>query len=211
MASVDITLQDTEFLALLQRISHYTEDFRPLLLRLGIYMMRSIDKNFRAEGRPREWERLSEATLKRRRKGGRGARILQDTGRLRLSVVRADKGADGAVWDLTKTSLTMGSNLEYANIHQKGGVIKMPPRRMTLTFAKSKGKTLFASSTGKIKGRRHKILKTTTVTLSGHEIHIPARPYLLFQDEDSKGVARVMSTYLEQVLRPAAALWEDRT
>lgn len=211
MAALDISLQDAEFQALLQRISHYTDDFGPLMLRLGIVMMRSVDKNFRAQGRPRAWAPLSDATLKRRRKSGAGARILQDTGRLRLSIVRAQEGAEGAVWSLTRNSLTMGSNLEYANIHQRGGVVKMKPRRMTLTFAKRKGKTLFATSEGKIKGRRHAVVKTMDVTISGHEVHIPARPFLLFQDEDARGVARAMASYLENVLRPTAALWEDKS
>lgn len=60
---------------------------RPLKL-IGLQMLKSTDKTFKAEGRPK-WKDLKPATKARRRKGPRATRkiaILQDTGQLKRSI-----------------------------------------------------------------------------------------------------------------------------
>ena len=53
----------------------------------GTLMLGSIEKNFKAQGRPTKWEKLKTATVSRRRKGrGKGkGQILIDTARLKNS------------------------------------------------------------------------------------------------------------------------------
>ena len=51
----------------------------------GLLMLGSVEKNFKAQGRPNKWQALSSQTLARRRKGrgnGKG-QILIDTARLK--------------------------------------------------------------------------------------------------------------------------------
>jgi phage virion morphogenesis protein len=47
----------------------------------SVYMLGSIDKNFKAEGRPEKWKELAPSTKRR----GKSPKILTDTARLRRS------------------------------------------------------------------------------------------------------------------------------
>lgn len=53
----------------------------------GTYMIGSIQRNFKAGGRPKKWKELAESTIKQRRRGGGkgGIKILVDTARLKNS------------------------------------------------------------------------------------------------------------------------------
>ncbi len=65
--------------------------------------------------------------LKRPRANSKGGdRPLQDTGILRGSVTG---NGPGHVETMTATSLTIGSNLDYAGIHNYGGTVHLPERR----------------------------------------------------------------------------------
>lgn len=81
-----------------------------LLKKASIYMERSVDKNFRAEGRPSKWEPLAPLTKALRR--GKTFRILQDTGRLKGSISHK----------VFKNHAVVGTNVEYAQLMQEGGI-----------------------------------------------------------------------------------------
>jgi phage virion morphogenesis protein len=75
---------------LFRRIKKLATDTRHVerpLRAAGVLMLGSIEKNFKAQGRPNKWEKLADSTLARRRKGrGRGkAQILIDKGILKNS------------------------------------------------------------------------------------------------------------------------------
>lgn len=75
-------------------------------------VLASIDKNFKAQGRP-PWTPMAESTKKRRRKGknrGRSPKLLQDTGTMRESI-RGEIAGD---------TLTVAANVDYAHFHQQG-------------------------------------------------------------------------------------------
>ena len=139
---------------------------------IGQYMLGSIHKNFEVGGRPKRWQRLSEATLKAqflygpagRRKGRRiktkqrglsrqwlrfkgGKKILIHTGRLLQSIT----------YEALKDKVEIGSNLPYAAIHQFGGWA----------------------------GR-------------GRKVYIPARPYLVVQEEDIDWIKEFLAKELLQ-------------
>ncbi len=94
--------------------------------KIALRMETSVIKNFIAEGRPKKWEGLSDATLIRRRKGkGTGtATILSDTGILRQSI--------SSIWD--KMTAKVGTNLVYGAVHQFGFVRHNIPERPFLMF-----------------------------------------------------------------------------
>lgn len=79
------------------------------LAKSGGVMLRSVDKNFRAQGRPDRWIPLSPATIKLRRKNRGRIAILQDTGRLRGSITMK----------LGNGSVAIGTNVKYAKFHQQ--------------------------------------------------------------------------------------------
>lgn len=92
-----------------QRLGELATDTRQVerpLKAAGAYMLGSIEKNFRAQGRPQKWPGLSQGALRRRRRGrGRGgAQILIDTARL--------KNSHGYV--VTGDAVEIGTNVKYA-------------------------------------------------------------------------------------------------
>ena len=103
---------------------------------IGIVVERRIDRNFAEQRAPQigpdgpggkgeaamgqPWAPLSAMTIAERRKGRRGTgavKILQDTGRLKLSIAQVVSG--GAV--------TVGTGVEYGPKHQ-GGEDRVPAR-----------------------------------------------------------------------------------
>lgn len=157
-----------------------SRDLRPLLIGLGMMAIREFDKNFRAQGRPTQWAPLKPKTLHRRRKSGKGAKILRDTGRLQQSL---SQGRIGNVYRLEPRSLTIGSNLVYARIHQFGGTIKRRPR------SKPDGTPI-----------RKKFAATASarMTYRARTIRIPARPYLVIPAEAISRFQRAVKKWLKE-------------
>lgn len=136
---ITITVESAVVEAALDRLARAARDLRPAMRDIGGLLEKETDDNFRAQGRP-HWKPLSQATILNRLMGkdreGRskgissvlrkdgdlrasakrklegGLAILQDTGALRSSI-RAHSDRD---------SVTIGSVLEYAAIHQFGGM-----------------------------------------------------------------------------------------
>lgn len=113
-------------------VAERCRDMRPLLDFIGEHGKRSIDENFRAGGRPEPWQELKATTLyggihgrrllknrktptlsARFRKYLAGKKILINRGRLKNSI-NVKTG---------RTSVTWGTNLVYAAIHNFGGPI----------------------------------------------------------------------------------------
>ena len=79
------------------------------LVKSRIWMYKDILEHFEKETGPEgKWQPLKPSTIKRRRKGS--ARILQDTGRLRMSISGYSDNKRAVV----------GTNLMYARMHQEG-------------------------------------------------------------------------------------------
>ena len=87
------------------------ENLRPLMKNIAGIFAYSTEENFKEEGRPK-WQDLAESTKKQRKKKGTyPGLILQVTGQLASSV--------NTYYD--DDSAVIGSNLDYAAIHQLGG------------------------------------------------------------------------------------------
>lgn len=92
------------------------DDMTPLLKRLGNAAHEIWEEKFEREGPG--WMPLEDATLDRRRKEGKDAKILRDTQKLFGSLT--DSASEGSVYELNDESLVIGTNLEYAAVHQFG-------------------------------------------------------------------------------------------
>ena len=144
------------------------------LKEIGLEMLLSINKNFEAEGRPNRWAPLSAMTLAmRRNKNKASSKILQDTGILRGSIN----------YQLTddEQGVAIGTNIKYAAPHQYGARINMSAR----TIIPKKAKVLRFVVDGKVVYSKYAKQKARTIT-------IPARPYLLFQDEDISSIQQIL-------------------
>lgn len=107
------------------------KDFTPLLKRLGTAAHEIWSEKFRSQGPG--WQPLAEVTLAKRRKNGRGAEILKDGGQLFASLT--DSASEGSVYELSSKALTIGTNFEYAAVHQFGSKDGKIPKRAFLPDA----------------------------------------------------------------------------
>jgi len=174
---------DEKVRLLLKEAGDKAKNLRIPLKRCGILMLGSIDKNFRAEGRPTKWAPLSEMTLARRRKEGRGAKILQDTGLGRGSIVY-DVVSDQEV--------QIGTPLDYMKIHQMGGSINLPAR----TIVPNKARVLHW-----VDPETGKDIFSMWAHQKARTIKIPKRQFLLFQEEDKTNIVKIFTEYLEEIIK----------
>ncbi len=69
-----------------ERYAKRVQNRRAANAQLAARMLEAIEDNFRAEGRPTRWAPLAASTLKQRRLGAKGAKILQASGKLAASI-----------------------------------------------------------------------------------------------------------------------------
>lgn len=180
MAHIDVVLEGNFNEAFAEKFRNWNPDFSEPLKQCGIQVMRSVDLNFKAEGRPNKWKPLSGLTLMNRRSGS--GKILQDNAKLKQSIVDASKGAAGGIYSLTKDTLKVGTNLVYANIHQYGGVIK------------AKNKKYLRIPMGRPgRGGKQKFIFRKSVT-------IPQRKFLMIQPQDERYFERIFMDWMKKEL-----------
>lgn len=108
---IEIKIDNKELNQVLDKLFEKTTDLKPLMKSIAGTMADSVEENFKQEGRP-EWTKLKESTIKvRTQKGYWPGKILQMRGELAASITSA----------YDESSATVGSNKEYARIHQLGG------------------------------------------------------------------------------------------
>jgi phage gpG-like protein len=169
-----------------------------ILRHISDLMVASVDRNFEAEGRPR-WKEVRPATRRRKTKAGK-SKILMWSGALARSIVAQVNG----------NSVVLGSNWPYARIHQKGGVIQRGPgvirarlrtdargnllNQQALLHGPSRmrnaGKMLVFGS------RSHKRSLEAVFTHGAYTIHMPARPFLVFQPGEPEAYQQMVLTWV---------------
>ena len=109
---IEIKIDNQEVNQRLLELAHRGENLRPLMKNIAGVFAYSTEENFANEGRPDKWLDLSERTKKHRKKSGHWpGQILQVSGQLASSI--------STYYD--DESAIIGSNLDYAAIHQLGG------------------------------------------------------------------------------------------
>lgn len=104
-------------------------DARRIATAIGFRLVAWVDENFQDEGREPKWAPLKASTLARRRKAGAGAKILQDTGRMKQSFVPG--GRDGAYF-IGPDYVSVGTKVAYAPTHELGSLERKIPARPML-------------------------------------------------------------------------------
>ena len=109
---IEIKIDNKEVSKRLLELARKGENLRPLMKNIAGVLAYSTEENFANEGRPDKWLDLSERTKKQRKKTGHWpGQILQVSGQLASSI--------NTYYD--DESAVIGSNLDYAAIHQLGG------------------------------------------------------------------------------------------
>ena len=93
-AGVDVTADLSELQKFLTKWRKRAADLTPVMAVVAEHLVAAVNDELESAGNGR-WAPLAESTLKKRRKEGRGAQVLKDTGRLAASI-RADAGPDFA-------------------------------------------------------------------------------------------------------------------
>lgn len=97
--------------AVLAQLLEKLRNKQPILKAAGRIVQQSIKRNFAESGRPKKWTKLLKPS---KRRGGKSAKPLVDTGRLRNSFT---SGSGDSVYELKEGELDVGTNVEYAKYH----------------------------------------------------------------------------------------------
>ena len=166
---ITLTLQTDETTRVLATIEGHLQDLGPPLEATKQLLLTSVRDNFAAGGRPTPWVPLRRA----RRRGSLGSAIpLNDTGTLRASITGEVSG----------NTVTIGTNLAYAAIHNFGGTVSIPEivakPGHALRWIGDDGQPVFA--------RR----------VRAHVVVIPQREFLMVQEEDIVNIVAVFEKYI---------------
>jgi len=178
MAGVGIKykVQDTELKSLLAEITRRIHNPKPAMKIIGGIVRSSVARNFEKEGRPQKWAKHSKTTEKRR---GKGAKILRKTG--------FGGGLAGSVhYNAARNSVVVSSDKKYAAVHQFGS--KKGSFGKFLIDIGAHKRTMQGGTVVSV--RAHK----RTVALPWGDI--PARPFLMVQDEDWREIKTELSSFI---------------
>jgi phage gpG-like protein len=171
MGGASLKINALELRSDLALIQGRLEHPRQALRECGLLLLRSVAKNFNQGGRPVRWHPSARAL----REGGQ---TLVDTARLKNSITMS----------VTDDTLRVGTNVAYAAIHQLGGklnenvTVRQHYRQITQAF----GKTIPGR---KVLVRQHQRQMDT---------YIPARPWLMIQDEDWRRMREIIADYITE-------------
>ena len=108
-----ITVQDKQLKAELTKLQAKTKNLKPLLNQVGYYLLEVVENSFssEADANGKAWQELSPSYLDYKNKKGY-TKKLQNKGTL----------AESIDFITTTDALILGTNIEYAPIHQFGGL-----------------------------------------------------------------------------------------
>lgn len=161
------SVDDREVTNALVAVAGALGNLRPAMRTVGEIVRTSIERNFAAQGRP-AWEPSARVKIA-------GGETLSDTGRLRRSfTVRS-----------SERSVSVGTNVKYAPVHQFGA-----KKGAFGTVAASVREHIRRVAAKEVKVRAHtrkQLLPWGT---------IPARPFLMVQDEDWPEINRALMEHI---------------
>ncbi len=164
MAGVGVELRDRGVRQALGGLARRLGDFSPATKLIGVHMLRSVQLNFQASGRPQRWPISKRA----QREGGK---TLVDTGQLAGSITM----------DAQRDRVVVATRKRYGRIHQLGGEIRHA-RGLKVRQRRGRGVT--------------RVRKLTASVRTGAVIRMPARPYLMVQQEDQPIIRGIVRDYL---------------
>jgi phage gpG-like protein len=204
-----IQVDDSQVVIALGRFQLSLQQNEELMSQIGAAQLLSVRRTFRGHGSPSgSWVPLAASTIRSNPKiYGPGHKLLVRSGRLLNSIAfQAEPG-----------SVTVGTNLRYAAVHQYGsrdrGTATGPrteaeSKSVVDVQAHSYSRLSGELGVGKLKGRKRRIQgprNASRVNVGAHQRHqnIPARPYLVFRAEDPARIRGLVSRYIAQAKEQA--------
>lgn len=197
-ARLTIRVDDAALKRGLKALAAAGADLTPAMEDIGAALLFATQRRFEAEAGPGDapWAPFAASTLARMSPRRQPPHLLRDTLRLYGSLTYL---ADSA-------AVQVGTNVIYGGIHQFGGDVHIGPHQRTATFriaSQGAGRT----ADGRRVGSRLRFAKASTRAKSAHQrgfsvgphsVHIPARPYLGFDDADQATVLTILADHLQQ-------------
>jgi len=157
----------------------------PLTTAIKTVVIPSIRKNFDEGGRPTPWEPLAEFTIKMRHY--QAWPILRRTGALRKAATQFN------IWTVSTTSAAIRSlpqKVWYGYVHQAGyGSFSL--------FTTEASKRLGPGASQKdVNNEAFKLMDAVRGEGRAAAIHIPARPFIMFQQEDFEKITAVFYEWM---------------
>lgn len=172
-ATIDVSINDSGVKDMLRRVQARVRDMTPAFRIIGATVRTSIVRNFERQGRPTRWAPHSETTRARR---GKDAMILRESSRL-MDSIHPTAYPD---------RVEIGTNVVYAATHQ---------------FGAKRGE--FGTVEANVKSHMRKLASGKEVDVRAHTRKmvvpwgdIPARPFLMVQDEDWDEIREELADFL---------------
>ncbi len=122
---IKITVKSKEVQDLFKQLGFNVQNIKPALIKIGAMLEDASENAFDRQGPG--WKSLKPATKKQRARKGQSGKILQRSGALANSVTAQIKG----------NAVFIGSNLEYARVHQLGNRRNNLPKREYLIVSEA--------------------------------------------------------------------------
>lgn len=169
----------------------------PLMRAIKTVMIPSFRQNFDVEGRP-SWEPMAEATEMLREREGTSGPLLNRSGKLKRVAQQQN------IWTVTRESASirdLPQKVWYGKVQQDG--MGGMGRRIKQEMAKAQKRGIRLSP-GQAAAAAQKSLDRDLLSGKarggGSAVNIPARPFIVFQEEDMDGVYEVFQNWLEERL-----------
>jgi phage gpG-like protein len=122
----------------------------------------------------------------------------------KLPLIFSGRLADSIAVQADANSVTLGSILPYARIHEFGGSITLHPfsRKVLFREVGKAGSGQFRFAGRKSKSKR---LVSKPVEYGARTINIPARPWLRIDAQDRAAISTVIGEHFERLLKGGAA------
>lgn len=156
---------------LLSRIAEAASDPGRPLKAFGVHMVRSVQRNFDQGGRPVRW-------IPSRRAVRQGGKTLVDKARLVGSIVSRL---------VDRFTVAVGTSVRYAGVHQFGFT----------------GQQTVPDTVRVVRQAFGKPITPRRVLFKAHRrmMRIPARPFLVVQEEDRQILVQMLQEHLDRVTR----------
>lgn len=113
---IKVTSNSKELFEALDALSKRAKNLKPIMREITHSMLNAVEENFDTQGKSagKKWQQWSESWAKRRKEMGKDGKILTLNADLRNSLTRK----------ATDTEALVGTENEYAAIHNFGGEVK---------------------------------------------------------------------------------------
>lgn len=182
MSGIIVTVDSQAINETLGRLAQRTSTMRPVFSEIGEYVVRQTQLRFDRQQAPNgeSWQRLAPSTIKQKNRQNKISKILQRDGDLRRSII----------YQATDQGVEIGTNRQYAPIHQFGGTIQRKGGKRSLNFKVN-------TKTGRSRFARAKQANfQQDVDVRPYTIAIPKREYLGISTEDETAIVQIVEDNL---------------